>query len=240
MAKPSYRVYSVTIAAGAEPTQRFHPNAYGLYLPVGSLESNLAQIDIGIAPNEGTDADKFRAVEGFFYRSNIPFGVVRFYPNFIPFAPTTNLKYIITYDPEVWFINQRPIRLDSSGNVPVAINSFAGSIALPAIQLSSTVISASFTAAAQTSSTNTVPSGKYLALQVKGLGGVPTLWDVRLEAAVDNLNGFTTLLTHATADGDGVTKVLSTPAAARIFRLRCAAVTLGPASSLDVDANVAQ
>jgi hypothetical protein len=71
---------------------------------------------------------------------------------------------------------------------------------------------------------------KYFSIQVKGTGAAPTTWDIRLEVSLDGTN-FTTIITHATADGDGIVKALASPFPARYFRSRCAGIALGGATN---------
>lgn len=80
---------------------------------------------------------------------------------------------------------------------------------------------------------STAPVKKF-GLQVKGTGGVPTSWDVKLEGSLDGTS-FTEILDHPTAIGDGIimwSGVLDSPCL--YFRSRVAALTLGPASNIVV------
>lgn len=43
------------------------------------------------------------------------------------------------------------------------------------------------------------------AIQVKGTGGAPVLWDIRLEGSLDGVN-YTQLIQHTNTDGDGTVK----------------------------------
>lgn len=74
---------------------------------------------------------------------------------------------------------------------------------------------------------------KYFAVQAKGTGAAATAWDMRLEGSIDGTN-YTQLLAHATVDGDGVTKWLSTASPCLYFRSRCASITLGGATNVVV------
>lgn len=80
-----------------------------------------------------------------------------------------------------------------------------------------------------------VPCSRF-ALQVSGTGAAPTAWSVVLEASLDNVN-FSTILTHASLDGDanGATKWQALPAAVKYFRSRDVSITLGPATNIVVN-----
>ena len=76
---------------------------------------------------------------------------------------------------------------------------------------------------------------KSYAIQVDNVGGVASVWDVRLEGSIDS-GTFTTILTHTNTTGDGV--VLFSGAAlypALYFRSRVAGLTLGLASNIVVN-----
>jgi hypothetical protein len=72
------------------------------------------------------------------------------------------------------------------------------------------------------------------ALQVKGSGAAPTSWDVRLEGSLDGVN-FTQIIQHTQVDGDGVVKWGgSDPHPSLFWRVRVAALSLGPAADIVV------
>lgn len=68
------------------------------------------------------------------------------------------------------------------------------------------------------------------AIQIKGTGGVPTSWSVTLEGSLDGVN-WTTLATHNANDGSLV-QAVDKPCTH--FRGNVGAVTLGPASDINV------
>lgn len=70
-------------------------------------------------------------------------------------------------------------------------------------------------------------------LLVKGTGGTPTIWDIRLEGSLDGTN-YQQIIAHTNADGDGVTKWSGTSFFPCLwFRSRSAgAITLGTASDV--------
>jgi len=70
------------------------------------------------------------------------------------------------------------------------------------------------------------------ALQVKGTGASATSWTVVLQASEDGSNYFT-ILTHATADGDGAI-VFITGKVAKYYRVNVTALTLGSATNISV------
>ena len=75
---------------------------------------------------------------------------------------------------------------------------------------------------------------KSFAVQVIGTGAAASLWDVRLEGSLDNVN-FTQILQHTNTTGDGV--VLYSGASlypSLYFRSRCAGLTLGSATNVVV------
>ena len=76
---------------------------------------------------------------------------------------------------------------------------------------------------------------KSYSIQVKGTGGTPTAWNVRLEVSLNNVD-FTTVLTHNTAVGNAVV-VASTATLfpALFFRSRVQSLTLGPATNIVVE-----
>lgn len=75
---------------------------------------------------------------------------------------------------------------------------------------------------------------KSYAIQVDSIGAVASVWDVRLEGSLDNVN-FSQILQHTNTTGDGAVlwsgAVLSP---SLYFRSRCAGLTLGFATSIDV------
>lgn len=73
---------------------------------------------------------------------------------------------------------------------------------------------------------------KFFAVQVKGTGAAATLWDVRVECSLDNVN-FSQVLAHATGDGDGIVKA-SSAFLCPYFRSRVHALTLAPATNIVV------
>lgn len=80
---------------------------------------------------------------------------------------------------------------------------------------------------------STRPCSKF-GIQLKGTGAAATAWSVPLEVSLDGTN-FQTLVTHATADGDGAIKWLGSPLSpALYFRSRCASITLGAATNVVV------
>ena len=70
-------------------------------------------------------------------------------------------------------------------------------------------------------------------IQVKGTGGAPTTWDIRLEGSLDNTN-FSQIVQHTNTDGDGTVKWSSTNSSSLYFRSRVAGLVLGPASNVVV------
>lgn len=73
---------------------------------------------------------------------------------------------------------------------------------------------------------------KDFALQVKGTGAAATSWTVALQISADGTN-YHTVLTHATADGDGAV-VFITGKVARYYRANVIALTLGGATNISV------
>jgi len=71
------------------------------------------------------------------------------------------------------------------------------------------------------------------AIQVKGTGGAPTTWDVRLEGSLDGVN-FSQIIAHTNVSGDGVVAFSIDPAPCLYFRSRCAGLVLGGASNIYV------
>jgi hypothetical protein len=70
-------------------------------------------------------------------------------------------------------------------------------------------------------------SARFYSIQVTGIGGIPTSWEVVVEAGLDN-GAFTTVLTHTEATGSGVTLTTgSSYFPANFFRLRCTNLILG-------------
>lgn len=74
---------------------------------------------------------------------------------------------------------------------------------------------------------------KYFSIQVNGVGGTPTAWDVRLECSLDGL-AWTQVVQHTNADGIGTTKPLATAFPCLKMRANVAGLTLAPASSIGV------
>ena len=75
---------------------------------------------------------------------------------------------------------------------------------------------------------------KSFAIQVIGTGAAASLWDIRLEGSLDNVN-FTQVLQHTNTTGDGV--VLYSGSAlypSLYFRSRAAGLTLGAATNVVV------
>lgn len=71
------------------------------------------------------------------------------------------------------------------------------------------------------------------AIQVVGVGGTPTAWDVRLEGTVDGTN-WTELMGHATGEGNGTVKFSGAnryPVDAVRFRVN--GLTIAPATDID-------
>lgn len=71
------------------------------------------------------------------------------------------------------------------------------------------------------------------AIQVVGVGGTPTSWDVRLEGTVDGAN-WTELMLHVTVDGNGTLKFSGAnryPVDAVRFRVN--GLTIAPATDID-------
>lgn len=84
--------------------------------------------------------------------------------------------------------------------------------------------------------TQDVSSGpkKSFSIQCVAVGGTLTSWTVDLEASLDGVT-FTTILTHATADGDSASKFTgSSLYPARYFRVNATDVTLNTATGLKV------
>lgn len=80
---------------------------------------------------------------------------------------------------------------------------------------------------------------KYYSLQVRGSTGTASSWDVRLEGSLDGV-GWSSLITHGTADGDRYVKTSSATAATfplTWIRARVNALTLGSsATAIQVNA----
>ncbi len=74
---------------------------------------------------------------------------------------------------------------------------------------------------------------KWLGIQVSGVGGTPTSWTVNFLTSLDN-EKFGKTIIHGTADLDGSTLWIATPAPTLYFRSEVEAVVLGPATSLKV------
>lgn len=73
---------------------------------------------------------------------------------------------------------------------------------------------------------------KYFSVQVKGVGGAGTVWDIRLECSLNGTD-FSQVIQHTNTDTDGFVKSLTTPFPCLYFRSRASgAVTLGGASAL--------
>jgi hypothetical protein len=73
-------------------------------------------------------------------------------------------------------------------------------------------------------------AARSFAVQVKGVGGVPTAWTVALEGSIDAAN-WTALITHNA--GDGSTQWAADKPVAFV-RVNVSALTLGPASAINV------
>lgn len=72
------------------------------------------------------------------------------------------------------------------------------------------------------------------AVQVKGTGGVASVWDIRLEGSLDGTN-FSQIVQHTNTTGDGaVVWTGSSKMPAFYFRSRCASITLGLATNVIV------
>lgn len=73
---------------------------------------------------------------------------------------------------------------------------------------------------------------KYYALEVKASTGAASAWDVRLEGSLDGSN-WTGIMTHQTGDGDGTTKVSTSPVIfpAAWLRVRLNSLTFGSSAS---------
>jgi hypothetical protein len=78
-----------------------------------------------------------------------------------------------------------------------------------------------------------VPCSRF-SMQVKGTGAAAGAWAAVLVGSLDGVNFNTTIVTHASADGDadGATKMLATPSAVKYFRSRVDSLTLGGASNI--------
>lgn len=74
---------------------------------------------------------------------------------------------------------------------------------------------------------------KRFSIQVKGVGAGATSWTADLQGSLDGVN-YTTIITHATADLDGVVKFDSADKPVAYIRINLSAVVLGPASALIV------
>lgn len=124
-------------------------------------------------------------------------------------------------------------RGDGTVDMSVKVNGTVGATAnittLPSLEPSTK----NYTTTGTSTSTNNVYKALYYSIQVKGVGAAPTSWTVALEGSNDDTN-WTTILTHATADGDGTTKVLNTAFPCRYVRSNCSALSLGGASSINV------
>lgn len=77
-------------------------------------------------------------------------------------------------------------------------------------------------------------------IQVTGVGGSPTVWDVRFEVSLDGGTTYSELFRHSSAGGDALGAVKYPPAGARYpakhFRSRCVGtLTLNGATGLAVD-----
>lgn len=71
---------------------------------------------------------------------------------------------------------------------------------------------------------------KHFSIQVVGTGAAPTSWDIVIEGSLNNVN-FTTIVAHATADGNGTVKNATAPFPVLYLRSRCTAITLGGATN---------
>lgn len=79
----------------------------------------------------------------------------------------------------------------------------------------------------------TFPLAAY-AIQVKGTGAIPSLWDVRLEGSLDGTN-FSQILQHTNSTGDGAVLYSGAVLSPSLyFRSRCAGLTLGTATGIVV------
>ena len=71
-------------------------------------------------------------------------------------------------------------------------------------------------------------------LQVTGVGGIPTAWNVVLEGSVDGIT-FTEILKHQTIIGNGESVFSGTTLfLSNYYRVNVVSLTLGPATSIDV------
>jgi hypothetical protein len=122
----------------------------------------------------------------------------------------------------------------------ISVQGVAGGTALPisgtvTVNPSVSTRSDTFTATGNGVTVNvSASSAKSFSVQVKGTGAAATLWDVRLEGSLDNVN-FTQVLQHTNTTGDGA--VLYSGATlfpSLYFRARCAGLTLGTATNIVV------
>lgn len=71
-------------------------------------------------------------------------------------------------------------------------------------------------------------------LQVTGVGGVATLWEILLEGSTDGVT-FSTILKHTSLTGNGINLFSGTTLfLAKYYRINTTVLTLGPATSLTV------
>ncbi len=104
-------------------------------------------------------------------------------------------------------------------------------VTVPAFSTRSDTFTTTTSGTTVDSSTNPV---KTFSIQVKGTGAAASVWTVVLEGSNDNTN-FTTLLSHGTATGDGITLFSGTTFTPCLYyRSRCSALTLGGASNIVV------
>lgn len=98
------------------------------------------------------------------------------------------------------------------------------------VSLSGASSSNTYTTVTSSPATAGINLSKYYTLQVVATGAV-TIWDVRLEGSIDNIN-FVTILTHTNATGSGAAVTTTTPYLARYIRTRCAGLTLGAGTNV--------
>lgn len=79
----------------------------------------------------------------------------------------------------------------------------------------------------------TAAPAKYFTIQVIGVGGTPTAWDVRLECSLEGTS-WTQVLQHTNVDGNGLTKPLAIPFPCLRMRANIAGLTLAPAAAIGV------
>ena len=120
-----------------------------------------------------------------------------------------------------------------SGTVAVTGVATETSVALIAARMAHSTRADSYTGAASgTTVTLTYPCRDF-SIQCKGVGGIPTIWDIRLEGSLDGTN-FQQILQHTNATGDGAVLFSgSARSPCLYFRSRSAgAITLGTASAV--------